>query len=190
MLGLPKLARLCFPEFVKPAGADHRLQFLARWRNAPEEISQRREWSSFASINHRARGAGRQSLDASQWCADELALRHKGRSWLVDGRRQEFQTETMTFQDIDQRMIKAFAVGQNSRHEFGGVMEFQPRGLIRLDTISGAVCLAKGVARETSHQFPHFNNFFGRMFPLPCRREKFAANFLDDETFLLVERAP
>lgn len=151
MLGLPKLARLCLAEFVEPAGADHRFQFLARWRNAPEEISQRREWPSFASINHSFRSAGSQPLDASQWCADELALRHKGRSRLIDGRRQEFQTETMTLQDIDQRMIKAFAVGQDSRYEFGGVPEYT--FLVLLVSIKAAVNRPKNARIKYSVQF-------------------------------------
>ena len=55
----------------------------------------------------------------------------------------------MAFEDIDQRMIKAFAVGEHARHEFGGIISLQPGGLIRLDAISSAVRFAEGITSNT-----------------------------------------
>jgi len=65
----------------------------------------------------------------------------------------------MAFKDIDQRGIKAFAVGQDGGHKFGWVMEFEPGGLIGLDAISGAVGFAKSVAAEAGDEFPDFGDF-------------------------------
>ena len=56
----------------------------------------------------------------------------------------------MTFEDVNQRMVKAFAVGQHAGHEFGRVITLEPRRLIRLNAVGGAVRLAEGVAGEAA----------------------------------------
>ena len=72
----------------------------------------------------------------------------------------------MTFEDIDQRMIKAFAIGKHRRHEFDRVIFFEPRRLIRLHSIRGAVRLAKSVTGKTARQSPDFLDVFLGMAPL------------------------
>src|SRR6266550_8895270 len=95
----------------------------------------------------------------------------------------------MAFEDIDQRMIKAFAVRQHRGHELGWKITLEPRGLIRLDAVSGAVRFAKRVSGKAGNQFPHFNNLLRRVAARPRRREKLAADFLDNSALLFVERA-
>src|SRR3989442_15368031 len=95
----------------------------------------------------------------------------------------------MAFEDIDQRMIKAFAVRQHRCHELGGKVTLEPRGLIRLDAVSGAVRFAERVSGKAGDQFPHFNYLLRRMAVRPRRREKLAPDLLNDSALLFVERA-
>jgi hypothetical protein len=46
--------------------------------------------------------------------AHRLTVRNEARSWFIHRRRQELQSEAVTFEDIDQRMIKAFAMGEHA----------------------------------------------------------------------------
>src|SRR5213075_3179760 len=100
-----------------------------------EEVVHGREWIALMCREYRVRRACREPFDTRQRHANGLAARHEGRSRLVYRRRQQLQPEPMAFEDIDQRMIKPFAVRQYRRHEFGGEIAFEPRGLIRLDAV-------------------------------------------------------
>ena len=107
----------------------------------------------------------------------ESAMRHEGRAGFVDRRRQEFQTEPVAFQHINQRVIKSLAVGQHRRHELRGIITFEPRGLIRLDAVGGAVRLAEGVTGKARDQFPHFGRLFRRMAREPARKRRTRREF-------------
>src|SRR5690348_13376100 len=65
----------------------------------------------------------------------------------------------MAFENVNQRTIKAFAVGENSGHEFSRVIALEPGGLICFNTISGAMRLAKSIATEAGNQVPNFSDF-------------------------------
>ena len=65
----------------------------------------------------------------------------------------------MAFQDVDQRIVEAFAVGEDGSHEFGGIIEFEPGGLVSLDAVGGAMGFAKGVTMEACDQFPDCGDF-------------------------------
>src|SRR6266508_2091490 len=69
----------------------------------------------------------------------------------------------MTFEDIDEWVVKALSIGQHTRHELGWVVPLQPRRLIRLDAVGCAVRFAEGVAVEATDQFPYFANRFVRL---------------------------
>src|SRR5262245_23595289 len=66
----------------------------------------------------------------------------------------------MAFEDINKRMIKAFSIGENARHELRRIVTLQPGRLIRFDPVRGAVSLAKSIAIKTADQMPYFANFF------------------------------
>src|SRR5436305_1053290 len=65
----------------------------------------------------------------------------------------------MAFENINQRIIKPLAVGENGGHELGGIITFEPGGLISFYTISGAMRFAKGIAAKTGDQIPNLGNF-------------------------------
>src|SRR5688572_6268095 len=110
MLCLPELPCSRFTEFIEGPNANHRFKFFASWRNAVEEISHRSKRGTFMGGNYCSSRAGRKSFDVRQRHPDGLALREKCGTGLVDGRRHEFQPESMTFQYVNKRMVKAFAV--------------------------------------------------------------------------------
>ena len=96
----------------------------------------------------------------------------------------------MAFEHIDQRMIKAFAVGEHGGHELGGVMELEPGGLIGLDAVGGAVRFAKGVAAETGDQVPDLGDL-GLGAAAPARAVgELGLDLGDDVGLLLAQRAP
>ena len=64
MLRLPELARAGFAEFIECADANHRFEFLARRRNAMEEVGHRREGPALACREQRIRRARREPFDA------------------------------------------------------------------------------------------------------------------------------
>ena len=65
----------------------------------------------------------------------------------------------MTFEDIDERGIEAFAVSEDGGHKMSGVMKLEPGRLVGLDAVGSAVGFAKGVAAETVDQLPDFGDF-------------------------------
>src|SRR6266498_3374187 len=146
MLCLPELACARFAKFVKTTHPNHRLEFFASRANAVKEIGHRSEWPVLAGFEHRVRRPRRESLDAPQRYADRLAVRCESRSGLIDRRRQQFQTEPMAFEDINQGMVEALAVRQHRGHELGREIALEPGGLVRLDSVGRAVRLAESVA--------------------------------------------
>ena len=56
MLSLPKLARSGVFEFVKRPAANHGFQFLAGWRDTPEEIGNGSKWAALAGVENRLGG--------------------------------------------------------------------------------------------------------------------------------------
>ena len=61
-----------------------------------------------------------QSLHASNRNPDCIAVRHEGRPRLIHVWRQQFQAEAVTFQNIDERIIKALAVGKTAAMNSAG----------------------------------------------------------------------
>src|SRR5205809_192911 len=72
-----------------------------------------------------------------------ISHHRKRRSRLIHRRRQQWNPEPVAFQNINQRSVKAFAVGENGSHKFGGVVMLEPCGLVGLNAVSRAVSLAK-----------------------------------------------
>src|SRR5258706_3330113 len=60
---------------------------------------------------------------------------------------------------MNERIIKAFAIRQHGGHKLGGIMEFEPGGLIGFYPIGRAVRFAKGVAAKTDDEIPDFSDF-------------------------------
>ena len=172
MLRLPKLAGARFAKLVEGAGANHRFQFFRGRSHPVEEIRQRGEHSAFPCLNHRIRRAGRESFHPRHRHTDGVAVRNEGRTGFVDRRRQEFQSEPMTFQHVDQRVIEAFAVGQHRRHELRRIVALEPRRLIRLNAVGRAVRLAEGVTGKARHQSPDLGRLLRRMTPRKRRGEE------------------
>lgn len=108
---------------------------------------------------------------------------------LVHRRRQKLQTQPAAFQDINQGLIEPLAVGQHCRHELRRVAAFEPRGLIRLDTVSGGMRLAKSVAGKARDQAPYFRDLFGRVTTRHRSSHELFVNFLDHRALLFVQRA-
>src|SRR5262245_8980395 len=96
----------------------------------------------------------------------------------------------MAFEDINQRMVKAFAVGQHARHEFGGIIALQPRGLIRLHAIRRAVGFAESVAVEAGDEFPYFANLLLTVAARLRTLRKLLPDLLNDAPVLFGERTP
>src|SRR5438067_2131996 len=95
----------------------------------------------------------------------------------------------MAFQNINQRAVKAFAVSENSRHEFRRVMQLKPGGLVRLNAIGRAVSLAKSVSAETGNQVPDFDNLRFRSPQLVGAIGKFGLDLFNQLDLLLGQRA-
>ena len=113
----------------------------------------------------------------------------EGRAGMIHAGRQQSEAEPVTFEHINQRMIKSFSVREHGGHEFGREIALQPRRLIGLDAVGGAVRLAKGVAGKARDQFPHLLDLLQRMTPCLGGCEKLAADLLDHRALLFVERA-
>src|SRR2546423_8040780 len=96
----------------------------------------------------------------------------------------------MTFQHINQRMIKAFSIREDRGHEFDRVIALEPRALIGLDAISRGMRFAKSVTRKTAHQLPDLDNFVIRMSARPGTGHELAPNFLDHGLLLFAPNAP
>src|SRR5262245_26609486 len=80
------------------------------------------------------------------------------RTRLVYRRRQQGDAEPVAFQDVYERSIKAFAVGEDGGHEFGWVILLEPGGLVSFNAISRAVSLAKRVTAEAGDEVPNFGD--------------------------------
>ena len=163
MLGLPELARARLPKLVEPARANQRLQFLSCWGDTAEEVRQRVERPACAGFKYRVGGACSQALHPRQRHANGFAVRHKRWSGFVHRGRQKFRAEPVTFEDIDEWMVKAFPIRQHGGHELGGKVSFEPGRLIRFNTVGGAVRLAKSVAGESCDEFPHLGCLLRRV---------------------------
>src|SRR6266568_2202500 len=103
---------------------------------------------SFTLICGRPESAGTRFMSHSEMWAG-----------LIDGRGQKRDTQAMAFKNVDERIVKAFAVGEDGGHEFGRIIQLEPGGLIGLDAISSAVRFAKGIAAEAHDKAPNFGNF-------------------------------
>src|SRR5205814_4231140 len=109
-LRLPKLRRARLSKFVKRADADHRLGLLRRGHDAAIKVIHRNEGAPPAFLEDSVARALGQTLHADQWNTDRLMADGKRRARLIDGRWQQRDAEAMTFQHINERVIKAFAV--------------------------------------------------------------------------------
>ena len=65
----------------------------------------------------------------------------------------------MAFKNINQRIIKPFAIGEDGGHKLGGIIALEPGGLIGFNTVSRAMRFAKGIAAEAGDQVPDFGDF-------------------------------
>jgi hypothetical protein len=70
---------------------------------------------------------------------------HEGRPRFIHVWREQFKAEAMAFEDIDEGIIKAFAIGKHGGHEIGRVVMLEERCLIRLHAVSGGMRPAKGI---------------------------------------------
>ncbi len=164
ILGGPGLAKV-----IESPDANEGFHLLRQRLNAETEIRQRRKFTLLALAQNGLPGALGQSFHEQ----NRNANAHRGpgagkggrrtadgkrRPRIIDGRRQQGNPQPVTFQDIDQRTIKAFAVGEHRRHKFSGIMQLEPRGLIGLDAVRRAVRFTERVATKTRHQFPNFGD--------------------------------
>src|SRR5436190_24247170 len=93
-----------------------------------------------------------QSLHTNQRHANELSFDRELRAGTGHAWRQMRDPEAMTFQNVNERMVDALAVGQHRRHKLDRMVTLEPRALIRLDTIRAAVRFAESVARDSAQQ--------------------------------------
>src|SRR5580698_3544350 len=100
-------------------------------------------------------------------------MHYEGGARFVYVRRKELYSEAMTFKNVNQRIVKTFAVGKHGGHEFRRKVTLEPCRLIRLDAIGCAVRLAEGVSGKSCNEFPHLSRFRARMTACACRRDKF-----------------
>jgi hypothetical protein len=114
----------------------------------------------------------------------------KQRPRFVDRRRQQRDAEPVTFEDIDERLVEALAIREHRRHELGRVVSLQPRRLIRLDAVGGAVRFAEGVTVEADHQLPHFRDLGLAASALARAGGELPADLGDLVPLLFDERAP
>src|SRR5581483_7132722 len=138
----PVLSGAALAEAVECADADERFHFFSQRLDPQAKIGQRRKWTARAFAHNRVFSTVGEAFDQQDWNTDSAPIPHsafrtphlandrKLRAGVVDGGRQEPDVQAMAFEDVDQRTIKAFAVGKNGRHEFSGVMQFEPAGLI------------------------------------------------------------
>src|SRR5262249_17295495 len=126
--------------------------------NAQEKVRQRRKLALGAFAQNRFPGALAEAFDLQDGHANAAVRDGELRSGLIDERSQQGNPKAMAFEHIHERIIKAFAVGENRRHEFRGIIEFEPCGLVSFDAISRAVSFAKGVALEAGDKVPDFGN--------------------------------
>src|SRR5205085_12400628 len=67
---------------------------------------------------------------------------------LFRSRRRQRDSEPMALQNVNERMVKTFAVREHRRHELGGIITLEPSGLIRLDSVGRAVRTAECRSEE------------------------------------------
>lgn len=95
----------------------------------------------------------------------------------------------MAFEDVNQRIVEPFAVGEDAGHESSRIIPFEPGSLVGFDAVSGAMSLAESVTAETGDQSPNFLDLVRRMPADAGGRGKFAANGFDFLPFLFHEGA-
>jgi len=95
----------------------------------------------------------------------------------------------MTFEDVNKRIIKPFAVRKDSRHEFSGVIKFEPGGLVRFNAISSAMGFAKGIAAEAGDEVPDFGDFGFRAAEFACAIGELSLDLSDEVGFIFAQGA-
>ena len=126
-LPFPELARAGLAELVKSSDPNQDLRFLRQGPHPPMKIRERGELTLSMFSQQPVDGPLRESLGPGQRHANErtrrqslrICSRLKLRPGAVHRGRQELQPEPMTFQHINQRVIKSLAVGQHGGHELG-----------------------------------------------------------------------
>ena len=93
----------------------------------------------------------------------------------------------MTFEDIDERIIKAFAVCEDSCHEFDRIITFEPGGLVGFNAVSSAMGLAKGIAAETGNEIPNFGDFEFGATVLACAIGELGLDLSDKVSFIFAQ---
>ncbi len=161
VLGLPELAGAALAKFIKAASADEELEILGGGADAVEEVGEGGEGAGGAGLNEGCGGAFGEAFGAGERDADGRAVGNEGGAGFVDGGGEEAKAEAMALEDVDEGSVKAFAIGEDGGHEFGGVVAFEPGGFVGFHAVGGAVGFAEGVAGEAGDEVPDLGNFFG-----------------------------
>jgi hypothetical protein len=178
-----------FAEVIQGPGLDQRCHLFVEWLDTQEKIVQRGKRTAFAFVQKHLFGTIGKSFHLESGHANFAVADGELRSRFVDPGPPERDAQAMAFEDINERVIKAFAVGEHGGHEFSGIITLDPGGLIGLDAISRAVRFAKGIALETGHQGPDFSDFAFRPASRAGAGGEFVLNFGDDIGLVLGQRA-
>ena len=95
----------------------------------------------------------------------------------------------MGFEDIDQRIVEAFAIGEDGGHKLGGVIELEPGGLIGFNAVSSAVGFTESIAFEAGDEFPNFGDFAFSVSASAGAVGEFDLDFSDEVGFAFGEGA-
>ena len=136
MLRFPELRGPGFAKRIESAGSNHPLHFFRRRHDTTIEIRQRGELLVLALGYNAIFSMLSQSFDASEWDSNRFTLDREHRSGLIDKRRQQRDVEPVTFEHVNQRVIKPFSIGENCGHKLGRIIALEPCALVSLHSIS------------------------------------------------------